>query len=204
MRMTSSTAPPRAVLFDRDGTLVVDVLYNGDPALVEAMPGAVETVAALRAAGIPVAVVSNQSGIARGLITREQVDAVNAAVDALIGPFDAWCVCPHGEADGCPCRKPEPGLVLDAAARLGVPPADVVVIGDIGADVGAARAAGARHVLVPTPVTRRAEIDGADLMASDLVSAVRLVFGETLPLPVDAGASSSPARAAHDRVEAAR
>jgi D-glycero-D-manno-heptose 1,7-bisphosphate phosphatase len=163
---------PSAVLFDRDGTLVVDVPYNGDPAAVRPMPGAVEAVARVRAAGLPTGVVSNQSGIARGILDADRVAAVNARVDAVFGAFDAWCVCPHAPGDGCGCRKPRPGLVLEAARRLGVAPADVVVIGDIGADVAAAEAAGARGILVPTPVTRPEEVTAAAEVAADLAAAV--------------------------------
>lgn len=171
-----TTSAPQAVLFDRDSTLVVDVPYNGDPDLVRPMPGAVEAVAAVRAAGVPTGVVSNQSGIARGLITREQVDAVNARVDDLFGAFDTWQICPHGPEDGCACRKPAPGMVLQAAAALGVDPARTVVIGDIGADVGAAHAAGARAVLVPTPITRAEEVAAAPVVAPDLETAVRIAL----------------------------
>ena len=171
--MTGPGTRPAAVLFDRDNTLVVDVPYNGDPALVEPMPGALAAVAAVKAAGVPVGVVSNQSGIARGIVTREQVDAVNTRVNALFGGFDTWQICPHGPEDGCDCRKPAPGMVLRAAAALGVDPARAVVIGDIGADVGAARAAGARSVLVPTPVTRAEEVSAAPVVAADLPAAVQ-------------------------------
>jgi D-glycero-D-manno-heptose 1,7-bisphosphate phosphatase len=169
-------AQPLAVLFDRDGTLVVDVPYNGDPALVQPMPGALEAVAAVRAAGLPTGVVSNQSGIARGIVSREQVDAVNARVDELFGGFDTWQVCPHGPEDGCDCRKPAPGMVLRAAAALGVDPARTVVIGDIAADVGAAHAAGGRAVLVPTPVTREEEVAAAPAVAADVAEAVRIAL----------------------------
>ncbi|MGW5658879.1 D-glycero-alpha-D-manno-heptose-1,7-bisphosphate 7-phosphatase [Streptomyces sp. NPDC003758] len=167
---------PTAVLFDRDGTLVSDVPYNGDPARVEPMPTAREAVDAVRARGIPVGVVSNQSGVARGLLTRAQVEAVRRRVEELLGPFDVWAVCPHGPGDGCGCRKPAPGLVVAACARLGVPAERAVVIGDIGADMGAARAAGARGVLVPTPVTLPEEIQAAETTAGDLLAAVRLVL----------------------------
>ncbi|MFF3907949.1 D-glycero-alpha-D-manno-heptose-1,7-bisphosphate 7-phosphatase [Streptomyces sp. NPDC001848] len=169
-------ARPSAVLFDRDGTLVSDVPYNGDPARVEPMPTAREAVGAVRARGIPVGVVSNQSGVARGLLTRAQVEAVRRRVEELLGPFDVWAVCPHGPGDGCGCRKPAPGLVMAACARLGVPVERAVVIGDIGADMGAARAAGARGVLVPTTVTRPEEIEAAETTAGDLLAAVRLVL----------------------------
>ena len=173
-------APPAAVLFDRDGTLVVDVPYCGDPGLVVPVPTARAALALLRAAGVPVGVVSNQSGIARGLLTRDQVDAVNRRVDDLLGPFDVWQVCPHGPDDGCDCRKPAPGMVLAAAERLGVAAADVAVVGDIGADVGAARAAGARSVLVPTEVTLPDEVAAAPVVRPDLLAAVRHLLGDHL------------------------
>jgi HAD superfamily hydrolase (TIGR01662 family) len=178
--MTFSLPVPRAVLFDRDGTLVVDVPYNGDPDRVLPMPGAGEALGLLRAEGIAVGVVSNQSGIARGILTPQAVDSVNARIDALLGPFDTWQYCPHGPDDGCPCRKPRPGLLLRAAQQLGVDPAAVAVVGDIGSDVDAARAAGARAVLVPTSATRAEECARAPQLAADLVSAVGLLLGEAL------------------------
>ncbi|MDI3330875.1 MAG: HAD-IIIA family hydrolase [Micrococcus sp.] len=164
------------MLFDRDGTLVHDVPYNGDPDRVAPVDQAAAALARVRAAGLRTAVVSNQSGVARGLITRDQVDAVNARVEELLGPFDSWQVCPHGPADGCGCRKPRPGMVLAAAAALGVRPEECVLIGDIGADVEAAQAAGARSVLVPTAVTRPEEIADAPATAPDLAAAVDMVL----------------------------
>jgi histidinol-phosphate phosphatase family protein len=168
---------PGAVLFDRDGTLVADVPYNGDPERVVAMPGAREAVERLHAAGVRTAVVSNQSGVARGRIRAEQVEAVNRRVEELLGPLGPWLVCPHGPQDGCRCRKPAPGLIEAAAGALGVEPRDCVVIGDVGADVEAARAAGARSVLVPTPVTRPEEVATAPVVAPDLLAAVDLLLG---------------------------
>jgi HAD superfamily hydrolase (TIGR01662 family) len=152
---------PDLVLFDRDGTLVHDFPYNGDPAWVRPVDGAREALDRLRARGVRVGVVSNQSGVARGLITTEQVEACNARLEELLGPFDVIRYCPHGPDDGCACRKPAPGMVKDACAELGVDPARCVVIGDIGADVDAAAAAGAVGILVPTPVTRKSEVAAA-------------------------------------------
>lgn len=168
---------PKAVLFDRDGTLVVDVPYNGDPERVTPVPGAAAAVARARLAGLKVGVVSNQSGVARGWLTPEDVNEVNAEVEAQVGAFDTWKVCPHGPDDGCRCRKPEPGLVVDAARDLGVDPRDCVVIGDIGSDVLAARAAGAWAILVPTPATLPDEVRDAPVVATDLDSAVTLAVG---------------------------
>lgn len=168
--------PPAAIFLDRDDTLILDVPYNGDPAKVEPMPGAREALQRLRDSRIPTAVISNQSGIGRGLLTEAQVRAVNAKADALVGPLDAWLFCPHAPEEGCDCRKPAPGLVRKAAARLGVPPERCVVIGDIGADVEAAHAAGARAVLVPTPRTDPREIAAAPLVAPDLPTAVEIAM----------------------------
>ncbi len=169
--------PPVAVLFDRDDTLIVDVPYLNDPDGVRPVPGAVELVRGLRERGIPVGVVSNQSGVAKGLITPEQLEAVNARVRELFGPFGTWQVCVHDDGDGCACRKPAPGMVLRAAGELGVDPASCVVIGDTGADVDAALAAGARAVLVPTDRTLEPEIARARrhaAVARDLSEALRV------------------------------
>jgi HAD superfamily hydrolase (TIGR01662 family) len=168
--------PVRAVLFDRDGTLVHDVPYNGDPSLVRPIEAATRAVQAARAAGLLTGVVTNQSGIARGLLTREQVDAVNAEVDRRLGPFGSWQICPHADSDRCSCRKPQPGMIFRAARELGVRPEDCAVIGDIGADVEAARAAGARGVLVPTAGTRPEEIADAPVVAQTAAQAVEYLI----------------------------
>ncbi len=163
---------PDLVLFDRDGTLVHDFPYNGDPAWVRPVDGAKEALDRLRARGVRLGVVSNQSGVARGLITRDQVDACNARLAELLGPFDTVQFCPHGPDDGCTCRKPAPGMVKAACAELDVDPARCVVVGDIGADVDAATGAGAVGILEPTPVTRRAEVEAADRRADTLAGAI--------------------------------
>jgi histidinol-phosphate phosphatase family protein len=176
-----AASPPRAVLFDRDGTLVHDVPYNGDPERVVPVEGAAEAVDRLRRRGIRVGVVTNQSGIARGMFTAEDERRVAKRIEELLGPFDTWQVCPHDDADGCGCRKPAPGMVIAAARALRVRPDEVVVVGDIGRDVEAARAAGARGILVPTPATRAEEVAAAPAVAPDLGAAVDLVLGLTGP-----------------------
>lgn len=175
----SAVQTPAALLFDRDDTVIVDVPYLSDPALVRPVPGAVETLRSLRAAGLPCGIVSNQSGVARGLITPAQLDAVNARVEELLGPFDTWQACVHGDDDGCTCRKPAPGLVQGAAAALGVDVRRCVMIGDTGADVLAATAAGARGILVPTLRTLPTEVHHARRtanVASDLGTAVEVAM----------------------------
>ncbi len=139
------------MLFDRDETIVIDVPFNGDPERVEPAPNARVLLDRLREVGLPLAVVSNQSGIGRGLITREAVDAVNQRVNELLGPFAGFFVCPHAPDDQCDCRKPKPKLILDAARALGVDPACCVVVGDRESDVEAARNAGAIPLRVEGP-----------------------------------------------------
>ncbi|MCW2603210.1 MAG: putative D,D-heptose 1,7-bisphosphate phosphatase [Pseudonocardiales bacterium] len=169
--------PPVAVFVDRDGTIVHDVPYNGDPDKVRPIHDALAALGRLRAAGIAVGVITNQSGIARGILSREQVQAVNDRVEQMLGPFDVWLVCPHGPDDGCSCRKPLPGMVLDGARKLGVRPEQCAVIGDIDADISAAAAAGAIGILVPNGATRPEEIANAGLLARTLDEAVDLLIG---------------------------
>jgi histidinol-phosphate phosphatase family protein len=178
-------APPLAVLLDRDGTLIHDVPYNADPGLVLPLAGVRRSLDRLRARGVRLAIVTNQSGIGRGLLTADQVAAVTLRTVELLGPFDDVRWCPHTEADGCACRKPAPGLLLAAAAQLGVDPLRCALIGDIGADMGAARAAGMRGVLVPTAATRPEEIAAAPERATSLASAVELLLREPAPPPAE-------------------
>ncbi|WP_309131485.1 HAD family hydrolase [Brevibacterium sp.] len=150
--------------------------YNGDPSLVTVKGEAARALDLVRERGIPVGVISNQSGVGRGLITAAQVTAVNARVAELLGPFDVWCWCPHVSDDGCECRKPQPGMLLAAAGELGVDVTETVMIGDIAADMAAAKAAGARGILVPTARTLNPEIAAAAEVASDLVEAVEMAL----------------------------
>ncbi|MGL5859282.1 MAG: HAD-IIIA family hydrolase [Angustibacter sp.] len=204
----------RAVLFDRDGTLIHDVPYNTDPSQVRPVLGAREALDRLRHHRIRIGVVTNQSVVtrdaaapdgrcetgwdpareARQNAVRSQVNAVHQRVTELLGPFDTWQVCPHGPDDGCRCRKPEPGMVLAAAAELGVDPRQVVVVGDIGADLLAAEAAGAAAVLVPTPHTRQAEITLATHRADTLADAVDLVLAGRVAPPASRPLARSSSR----------
>lgn len=160
------------MLFDRDDTLIVDVPHNRDPAAVVPMLYAAEAVRRLRAADVRVAVVTNQAGIARGAVSVAEVALVNRKVDELVGAMDAWLVCPHEIDEACVCRKPQPGLVLRAAALLGVEVRSCIVIGDMLTDVEAARAAGASGILVPTSKTPSTAIPPDVLVAPTLRAAV--------------------------------
>jgi HAD superfamily hydrolase (TIGR01662 family) len=167
---------PDLVLFDRDGTLVHDVPYNRDPALVAPVRGAARSVGMLRRAGVATGVVTNQSGLARGLITVQEVAAVNQRVDETVGPFDTWQMCPHHPEAACDCRKPAPAMVRRACDERGVDPSRCVVIGDIGADVEAAAAAGASGILVPTAATSPTEVAAAARVRPSVLGATRSIL----------------------------
>lgn len=146
----------RALLLDRDGTLIVDVGYPRDPALVEPLPGAID---ALRELGqrFALVIVSNQSGIGRGLITEAEARAVHDRVVAVFAAggvrFAGAYYCPHAPDAGCPCRKPLPGLVHDAARELDLDLAASVLVGDKPSDLEAGRAAGVGQLVQLGPDT---------------------------------------------------
>jgi histidinol-phosphate phosphatase family protein len=171
--------PPLAVLLDRDDTIIKDSPYLRDPGGVRPMPDALDALGRLRQRGLLLAVVTNQSGVAKGLISPDELDAVNARVDEVLGPFDSWQICVHDDGDGCECRKPAPGMVKAAADELGVDTARCVLIGDTGGDVDAALSARADAVLVPTGRTLGHEIIDARVrarVAASLDDAVSLVL----------------------------
>jgi histidinol-phosphate phosphatase family protein len=175
-RLARTHRLPAAVLFDRDGTLVIDDPNLREPERLRLVPGARAALGRLRAAGIEVGVVTNQPRIGEGTLPAAALAAIHARLEELAGPFATIGACPHRASDGCTCRKPQPGLVTAAANALGVETSDCIVIGDIGSDMEAARAAGARAILVPTPVTLRAEIEAAPVLARDLAQAVDLIL----------------------------
>ncbi|WP_436979382.1 D-glycero-alpha-D-manno-heptose-1,7-bisphosphate 7-phosphatase [Streptomyces sp. enrichment culture] len=168
---------PRAVLFDRDGTLVEDVPHNTDPARLRPRPHAREALEVLRAAGVRAAVVTNQPDLARGVLTLPQLEALQARMEELLGPVEVTAVCPHLPEAGCSCRKPAPGLVHAACRLLRLAPARTVVVGDIGTDLLAAHRAGAPSLLVPNEATRREETEAARCTAPHLATAVRTLLG---------------------------
>lgn len=139
----------RAVFLDRDGTIIVHKPYLADPDEVELVAGAPEALARLKQGGFLLIVITNQSVIGRGWATVEQVDAVNARVAELYAAhgiaFDGHYYCPHAPEDGCDCRKPQPGLLLQAADDHDIDLAGSYMVGDNPTDIGAARNAGVRR-----------------------------------------------------------
>jgi rfaE bifunctional protein nucleotidyltransferase chain/domain len=147
--LPARTGPPRPALFlDRDGTLIEDAGYPRDPSLVRPLPGTAEALRTLASAGFLLVVVSNQSGVGRGLITPEEAAAVHSRFEACFAAegvrFDACLYCFHTPAAGCPCRKPSPGLLLRAAADLNIALPASCIVGDKDSDTEAGLRAGCR------------------------------------------------------------
>ena len=167
----------RAVFFDRDGTLMEDAHYCGDPALVRVFSGVPAALQRLKGAGFGVFIITNQSGIGRGLITEAQYRAVQEEFLRQAGrdSIDATYYCP--DAPGLPsqCRKPEPGMVLAAAAEHHIDLAASYFVGDKYADLECGRRAGTRTVLVLTGYGSQQRC-AADLTCKDAVEAVETIL----------------------------
>jgi D-glycero-D-manno-heptose 1,7-bisphosphate phosphatase len=143
----------RAVFLDRDGVINRAVVRDGKPyppdslQELEILPGVADALARLRAAGFVNVIVTNQPDVATGRQRREVVEAMHAFLASKLA-VDAVKVCYHAAADGCACRKPKPGMLLEAARELGVDLAASVMVGDRWRDVGAGQAAGCRSFFI--------------------------------------------------------
>jgi len=167
----------RAVFFDRDGTLMEEVHYCSDPAQVKMYAGVPEALRKLKEVGFRTLIVSNQSGIGRGLITEAQYRAVQAELLQQIGDglIDASYFCP--DAPGVPStrRKPEPGMLLEAAAEFAIDLGTSYMIGDKSADIECGRRVGAATILVLTGYGAEQGCQ-ADFRAAGVVEAVEWVL----------------------------
>jgi histidinol-phosphate phosphatase family protein len=146
--------PRPAVFLDRDGTLIKERDYLSDPDGVELEDGAATALLDMQARGLALVLVTNQSGVGRGLFGPEALASVHRRLAELLARegvvLDGWYVCPHRPEDACGCRKPRPGLVAQAVRDLGVNPSTSFVVGDKMSDVLLAGAIGATGILVAT------------------------------------------------------
>lgn len=129
----------KALFLDRDGTINFDRVYINDPKLIELIPGAAEAMVAAKEAGYRIIVVTNQSGVGRGLIPPEQIEKIHHRLDELLEEFgvkiDSYKICAHAPQEKCKCRKPSPKLVLEAAEQFGLNLNECCFIGDKMTDV---------------------------------------------------------------------
>jgi len=181
-----------AAFLDRDGTIIEELGYLGDPDQIRFIPGAIEALRALQRAGFRLVVITNQAGVARGLLTEADVHRVNERLRTLLAEsgvrLDGIYYCPHHPEHGppeyrleCSCRKPRPGMVERAARELHLDPARSVVIGDHSSDTALARSfPGMRGVLLLTghgteqwQKIQAGTLPAPDQAAADLAAAVQ-------------------------------
>jgi D-glycero-D-manno-heptose 1,7-bisphosphate phosphatase len=188
--MTNPREHSPAVFLDKDGTLINDVPYNVDPSLIELAPRAAEGAALLSAAGFALVVVSNQSGVARGLFPEAAIAAVDARIRELLTECEVslagFYYCPHHPqgtverySTGCDCRKPAPGMLTRAAEEMGLDLARSWMIGDILDDVEAGHRAGCRSILIDNGHETLWQWNPRrqpDFIAPDLAAAARTIL----------------------------
>lgn len=177
----------RAVFLDRDGTLIEEKVYLTDPERVVLLPGAASALSELRDAGFALVVLTNQSGIARGLYGENEYHAVAGRLEDLLAeagsPLDATLYCPHHPDFGpaCECRKPATGMYRQAAAELGLDPQRSYYVGDQARDVTPALELGGVGVLVRTGygADEAARVPADTAVVEDLGGAARLILSGT-------------------------
>jgi D-glycero-D-manno-heptose 1,7-bisphosphate phosphatase len=173
----------RAVFLDRDGVLNRAIIRNGrpypppSPDVFEILPGTVQAVHRLHNAGFLLIVATNQPDVARGTQRREVVEAMNAQLAAAM-PLDEFRVC-YDDGDDCHCRKPKPGLLLDAAKAHAIDLSASFMVGDRWRDVEAGRRAGCRTVFIDRGYHERRPDPPADHTTADLPSAVTWILSQT-------------------------
>ncbi|HQY93121.1 MAG: D-glycero-beta-D-manno-heptose 1,7-bisphosphate 7-phosphatase [Caldilinea sp.] len=174
-----------AIFLDRDGTINAErsdyVKSNREFVL---LPGALEALGRLATLTVPIIIVTNQSAIGRGIVSRIEIDAIHDTMRSLVraagGRIDAVYLCPHHPEARCICRKPKPGLLLAAAADYQIDLTRCVLIGDSVTDLEAARAVGCQPLMVRTgrqaqALARLAEVDETVVLVDDLTEAVDLL-----------------------------
>jgi D-glycero-D-manno-heptose 1,7-bisphosphate phosphatase len=177
--MTDASSP--AVFIDRDGTIIEDRDYCSDPSEVKLFPGAPEALRRLKSNGFKLIIITNQSGIGRGLFTLDQYRAVEAEVLRQLGAglIDATYFCPHLPSQHCSCRKPAPGMILEATREYQIDLSRSFLVGDKEIDVECARNAGVRSIRVKTGPQRDTSDSRADWVAEDLRAAVEIIWNTT-------------------------
>ena len=173
---------PKAVFLDRDGVLNEAVVHDGKPvapsslAQLRIYPEAAPALTRLKDAGYLLIVVTNQPDVARGEVPKSTVDAINAALRAALPVLDDVCVCWHDDPDNCPCRKPKPGLLLDAAAKYHVDLSASFMVGDRWRDIDAGANAGVRTVLIDRHWPERAPDHPPNFRVPSVAEVPRIVL----------------------------
>jgi D-glycero-D-manno-heptose 1,7-bisphosphate phosphatase len=172
----------RAVFLDRDGVLTRALVRDGKayapvtPAEMEIDPDAPAALARLKAAGFLLVVITNQPDVARGITRRQDVETMHATLLAAL-PLDAFFVCYHDNADACACRKPQPGMLLQAAIAHAIDLAQSFMIGDRWRDIDAGASAGCRTIWIDRGYRERAPNHMPDTRVDSLRAAADWIVG---------------------------
>ncbi len=174
----------QAVFLDRDGVLVRSEVRDGKPYAptrledFEILPDSIEATALLDEAGYVLVVVTNQPDVGNGAVEREIVEAMNARLAEVL-PLKAIKVCYHGQGEGCACRKPKPGMLIEAAEELGIDLSRSIMVGDRWNDIDAGHAAGCKTVFINRNYgERRPDRPGA--VSGSLMEAAQIIVGDGL------------------------
>jgi D-glycero-D-manno-heptose 1,7-bisphosphate phosphatase len=174
------SAADKVVILDRDGTLVIDRGYLGDPAGLEFEPGAAQGLRRLYSHGYRLVVITNQSGVGRGYFALERLEAMNARLNVMVenagARLEGIYYCPHTPDAGCTCRKPALGLLTRAASDLSFNPAAAVMIGDKESDIEFGRRAGATTILIGVDARTAPVRFRPDIVAPNLIEAARALI----------------------------
>lgn len=178
-----------AVFIDRDGTINVDIDFLISPSQIQLIPRSAEAIRDLNDLHVPVIVITNQSGVARGLLSEDDLHSIHRRMDEMLNPFGAtiqdYYHCPHHPTEGidrykkeCDCRKPKPGMLTDAQKKYGLDLKHSYVIGDKSVDMKAGKSVGATTIQVATGYGTDEKDQGAgfrDHYAADLYDAVQII-----------------------------
>ncbi len=179
-----------AVFIDRDGTIMIDVGYPKYARQVSLIPGAVRALRELRRQGFLIVIISNQSGIGRGYMTRRQADNVHKRVISLLAnsgvEIDDAYYCPHAPDDGCKCRKPSPEMLFEAARKFNIDLSRSFMIGDRDVDVETGKRAGCRTLCLRSAETPTAGSIMADHESGDWEGLVRYILDNASTEKTDA------------------
>ncbi len=138
----------KAIFLDRDGTLIVDTGYISKPEGVTYLPNVLEALNLMRSKGYALFIISNQSGVGRGLFSMVEVDKVNALIEKNLGPFNGIAICPHAPADECPCRKPHPLMIERFLSKWKINSKISFMVGDKLIDAETGTNAGITGILI--------------------------------------------------------
>lgn len=170
----------RAIFFDRDGTIIYDMVYPRNPELVQFLPGVREALVKLKKCGYQLVLVSNQSGVGRGILTHEEAEQVHqrvvSSLEEVNVKLDASYYCFHAPEEHCTCRKPSPEMLLRAAGEMNLDLNRSFMVGDSDSDIEAGKRAGCKTIFLTNGVTSARPQVNSDFAAADWLTILEYIL----------------------------